>query len=79
MLIVYSKYNCSQCVMVKNLLKMKKIEFSEKKLGVDFQEDEMYNIIESAKGDRSFPFVFEDDVYLGSLTDIKVLVSQGKL
>lgn len=65
---IYSKPSCSQCDQAKMLLKMKGLEFTSKMLGVDFTLDQLKEKVPVA---RMFPVVFIDDIYVGSLKELK--------
>lgn len=70
---IYSKPSCSQCDQAKMLLSMKGIEFTVKMLNVDYTLEEIKSLVPTA---RAFPIIFEDDVYLGTLSDLKQHVSK---
>lgn len=65
---VYSKEDCSQCVMTETLLSMKHLKYEIKKLGVDYSREDLLELVPTA---RSFPVIFKDGVYLGGLKELK--------
>lgn len=70
---IYSKPSCSQCDQAKMLLNMKSIEFTVKMLNIDYTLEELKELVPTA---RAFPIIFKDDVYLGSLNELKQYVSK---
>ena len=69
-IIIYSKDNCSQCEMSKMFLDMKAIEYTVKKLDVDFSLEELKELVPTAK---TFPIVFINNEYVGSYNELKQL------
>ena len=70
---IYSKSSCSQCDQAKMLLSMKGIDFTVKMLNVDYTLEELKDLVPTA---RAFPIIFEDDNYVGTLSDLKQYVSK---
>ncbi len=70
---IYSKSSCSQCDQAKMLLSMKGIDFTVKMLNVDYTLEELKELVPTA---RAFPIIFEDDNYVGTLSDLKQYVSK---
>lgn len=65
---IYSKDACQQCDAAKLICSMKGVEFEVKKLGVDFNRDDILSL---APNTRSFPVVFKDGELLGGLEQLK--------
>lgn len=81
MLTVFSKENCVQCVSLENLLKSNGKEYVTKKLGVDFNREdlvELFNKLEMPLP-RSFPLLFKEEEFVGTLNDAKRALSTGML
>ena len=70
---IYSKSSCSQCDQAKMLLSMKGIDFTVKMLNVDYTLEELKDLVPTA---RAFPIIFEDDNYVGTLSDLKQYVNK---
>ena len=70
---IYSKSSCSQCDQAKMLLSMKGIDFTVKMLNVDYTLEELKDLVPTA---RAFPIIFEDDNYVGTLSDLKQYISK---
>jgi glutaredoxin len=66
--LIWSKYDCSQCEQAKNLLKSKGINFEERKLGDGWTKEDL---LESVPTARSVPQIFIDENYVGGFTDLK--------
>ena len=52
---------------------MKGIDFTVKMLNVDYTLEELKELVPTA---RAFPIIFEDDNYVGTLSDLKQYVSK---
>lgn len=66
--IVWSKYNCPYCDQAKALLKMKGIEFEEKKIGDGYTKEELLEAVPTA---RTVPQIFLDEQLIGGFTELK--------
>ncbi len=66
--IVWSKYHCSYCDQAKQLLKMKGIEFEERKIGEGWTKEELLEAVPTA---RTVPQIFLDEEYVGGFTELK--------
>lgn len=66
--IVWSKYHCPYCEQAKALLKIKGIEFEEKKIGDGYTKEELLEAVPTA---RTVPQIFIDDQYIGGFTELK--------
>jgi glutaredoxin len=66
--IVWSKYNCPYCDQAKALLKMKGIQFEEKKIGDGYTKEELLEAVPTA---RTVPQIFIDEQLIGGFTELK--------
>jgi glutaredoxin len=66
--ILWSKYNCPYCDQAKALLKMKGIQFEEKKIGDGYTREELLEAVPTA---RSVPQIFLDNTLIGGFTELK--------
>ena len=66
--VVWSKYHCPYCEQAKALLKIKGIEFEEKKIGDGYTKEELLEAVPTA---RTVPQIFIDDQYIGGFTELK--------
>lgn len=66
--VVWSKDHCPFCDQAKNLLKMKGIEFEEKKIGHGYTKEQLLAAVPTA---RTVPQIFLDDKLIGGFTELK--------
>ena len=66
--IVWSKDHCPFCDQAKNLLKMKGIEFEEKKIGHGYTKEQLLEAVPTA---RTVPQSFLDETLIGGFTELK--------
>jgi len=66
--IVWSKYNCPYCDQAKALLKMKGIQFEEKKIGDGYTKEELLEAVPTA---RTVPQIFIDEQLIGGFTELR--------
>ena len=66
--VVWSKDHCPFCDQAKSLLKMKGIEFEEKKIGHGFTREDLLEAVPSA---RTVPQIFLDGNLIGGFTELK--------
>lgn len=66
--LIWSKYDCSQCEQAKNLLKSRGIGFEERKLGDGWTKEDLLEAVPTA---RSVPQIFIDENHVGGFTDLK--------
>jgi glutaredoxin len=66
--IVWSKYNCPYCEQAKGLLKMKGIEFEEKKIGDGYTKEDLLEAVPTA---RAVPQIFLDGELIGGFSELK--------
>ena len=65
---VWSKDHCPFCDQAKNLLKMKGIEFEEKKIGYGYTKEQLLEVVPTA---RTVPQIFLDDQLIGGFTELR--------
>jgi glutaredoxin len=72
--IVWSKEHCPFCDQAKNLLKMKGIEFEEKKIGHGYTKEQLLEAVPTA---RTVPQIFLDENLIGGFTELKKHFEKG--
>lgn len=65
---VWSKDNCSFCDQAKNLLRLKGIEFEERKIGQGYTKEQLLEAVPAA---RTVPQIFLDDELIGGFVELK--------
>jgi len=70
--IIYSKDNCVFCEKASSLATMKGLSVKVKKLGVDFEMEDMMKIFPTA---RTFPQIIVNDKSIGGYTEFAELVN----
>lgn len=71
--VVWSKEQCPFCEQAKTLLKMKGIEFEERKVGGDWSKEQLLEAVPSA---RTVPQIFLDDRLIGGFTELRTHLSR---
>jgi glutaredoxin len=66
--IVWSKYHCPFCDKAKALLKMKGVEFEERKIGDGYTKEELLEAVPNA---RTVPQIFINDQLIGGYTELE--------
>ena len=66
--IVWSKYNCPYCDQAKALLKMKGIQFEERKIGDGYTKEDLLEAVPTA---RTVPQIFLGEELVGGFTELK--------
>jgi glutaredoxin 3 len=66
--IVWSKYHCPFCDKAKALLKMKGVEFEERKIGDGYTKEELLEAVPNA---RTVPQIFIGDQLIGGYTELE--------
>jgi glutaredoxin-related protein len=73
--IVWSKDHCPFCDQAKALLKMKSIEFEERKIdGVNWTKEQLLEAVPTA---RTVPQIILDDELVGGFTELKKKLTEG--
>jgi glutaredoxin len=71
--VVWSKEQCLFCDQAKALLKMKGIEFEERKIGDGYTREDLLEAVPTA---RTVPQIFLDDELIGGFTELKSHLSR---
>lgn len=66
--VLWSKYHCPHCDQAKILLKMRGIEFEERKIGDGWTKEELLEEIPHA---RTVPQILIDGKLIGGFTELK--------
>lgn len=66
--VVWSKYHCPFCDQAKALLKLKGIEYEERKIGDGFTKEDLLEAVPTA---RTVPQIFLGEEYVGGFTELK--------
>ena len=66
--VVWSKDMCPFCEQAKSLLKMKGIEFEEKKVGAGYTKEDLLEAVPTA---RTVPQIFLDEELIGGFQELK--------
>jgi glutaredoxin 3 len=66
--VVWSKDHCPFCDQAKALLKMKGIEFEERKVGGDWTKEQLLEAVPNA---RTLPQIFVDEQHIGGFTELR--------
>lgn len=74
--VIYSKENCSYCVMAKKLLEHKGCKYLE--IRVDYDEEQLKKMIEITSR-RTVPQIFIGEKYIGGFDDLSALNEKGEL
>jgi glutaredoxin 3 len=69
---VWSKDHCPFCDQAKALLKMKGIEFEEKKIGHGYTKEQLLEAVPTA---RTVPQIFLGEELVGGFTELKAKLS----
>ncbi len=72
-IVVYTKDNCSYCVMAKQYLQSKNLMYTEMKLGTDLSRDEFVSIFPEVK---SMPFIIIDGEKVGGYDKLQEWTSR---
>lgn len=65
---IWSKTQCPNCDLAKQLLTMKGIEYEERKIGKDWTKEQLLEAVPTA---RSVPQIFINEEYVGGLKELK--------
>ena len=66
--VVWSRDMCAHCEQAKGLLKMKGIEFEEKKVGHGYTKEDLLEAVPTA---RTVPQILIDDQLIGGFPELK--------
>ena len=74
---IYTGMMCGYCSAAKRLLKKKGVEFTE--TDVTWKPGKRAEMMQRARGKRSVPQIFIDDVHVGGCDELYALDAAGKL
>lgn len=74
---IYTRMFCPFCTRAVSLLKSKGVEVNEIDAGMDAAKRE--EMIQRAKGGRTFPQIFVGETHIGGCDDMMALEREGKL
>ena len=66
--IIWSKYDCPYCDKAKSLLKLRRIEYEERKIGDGWTKEELLEAVPTA---RSVPQVFLNGQLIGGYQELE--------
>lgn len=66
--IIWSKYHCPYCEKAKSLLKLRRIEYEERKIGDGWTKEEL---LESVPTARTVPQIILDGEYIGGYQELE--------
>lgn len=66
--VIWSKYNCTNCDQAKLFLGQREIKFEERKIGDGYTREELLEAVPSA---RTVPQIFIDEKLVGGFTELK--------
>ena len=72
--VVWSKEHCPFCDQAKALLKMKGIEFEERKVGDGWTKEDLLEAVPTA---RTVPQIFLDEELIGGFQELKQHFAKG--
>lgn len=70
-IVIWSKDGCQYCVMAKNLLESRGIEYTEKKIGYGYDRDQLLSEIPNA---RTLPQIIVNGDVIGGYTELKAVL-----
>ncbi len=73
--LIYSREGCSYCTKAKILLEQKNIKFELVELAGN---QDLYNKLVSQTGQRTVPYIFVNDKFIGGYQDLKKLADSSK-
>lgn len=71
--LIYTKDNCPYCVKAKALLTIKKIEYTENKIGQEITREDFISLFPDQK---TVPLIFIDDVKVGGYDQLNKYFNQ---
>lgn len=74
---IYTTATCPYCLMAKNLLKQKNIDFTE--IRIDQHPEKRQEMLLKSQGHKTVPQIFIDQQFIGGYDDLCELEKQQKL
>lgn len=71
--VVYGKDNCVFCIYAERILEQMNVDYTMKKLGVDFEREELLTINPEAK---SYPQIIIDGNAIGGYSELRNIFTQ---
>lgn len=75
--VIYSSSSCPYCIMAKELLESKGIDYKE--LRIDISPDLVAEVVKKSGGQRTVPQIFINDYHVGGYDDLSALDNKGEL
>jgi glutaredoxin 3 len=75
--VIYSSSSCPYCIMAKELLESKGIDYKE--LRIDISPDLVAEVVKKSGGQRTVPQIFIGDYHVGGYDDLSALDNKGEL
>jgi glutaredoxin 3 len=72
--VVWSKDSCPHCDQAKQLLKIRGIDYEERRIGDGWTREQL---LEAVPGARTVPQIFLDGTHVGGFAELKKLFDQG--
>jgi glutaredoxin 3 len=75
--VIYSSSSCPYCIMAKELLESKGIDYKE--LRIDIHPELVAEVVKKSGGKRTVPQIFIGDYHVGGYDDLSALDNKGEL
>jgi glutaredoxin 3 len=75
--VIYSSSSCPYCIMAKELLESKGIDYKE--LRIDINPELAAEVVKKSGGQRTVPQIFINDYHVGGYDDLSALDNKGEL
>lgn len=76
-IVIYSSAHCPYCIMAKELLESKNVEYKE--LRIDEKFEYARESVKKSGGRKTVPQIFIGDYHVGGYDDLHALDNEGKL
>ncbi|MCJ7774345.1 MAG: glutaredoxin 3 [Desulfobacterales bacterium] len=76
-IVIYSSQHCPYCIMAKELLESKNVDFKE--LRIDEKFEYARESVKKSGGRKTVPQIFIGDYHVGGYDDLYALDQEGKL
>ena len=73
--VVWSKRDCTFCEQAKALLKIKGVEFEERKIGDGWLKEDLLEAVPTA---RAVPQIFIDEQHIGGFAELKTYLEKAE-
>ena len=75
--VIYSSSSCPYCIMAKELLESKGIDYKE--LRIDINPELVAEVVKKSGGQKTVPQIFINDYHVGGYDDLSALDNKGEL